>query len=298
MIKTMTTFIGLILTSIHLMGNSPRIELDSMLIEENGFYGYLYKPKNQDNLIPIIVLGGSDGGIRMKEITRSYAMEGFAALNVAYFDYKDLPKHLAKIPVEYFQKSIKWILSQDYVKSSSVVLHGFSRGAELALLLASEYPDISVAIAMSGSNLRWGGFGGFGEDRDPSADMKPAWIKDGVPMPYMKTEFDTVEYYKCKNNAEYVKRYLLDTIAVRRASIPIQRSNAAFLLISGRNDDIWPSKQMNQNAIKLLNSVNYKHNYQHLLINGVFHYFDLKSTIYADKTCWNIILDFINANYK
>lgn len=272
--------------------------IDSILVKGENFKAYLYKPKNLTELKPIIVLGGSDGGIRMKDITKDYAKEGFAALNVAYFDYESLPKHLAEIPIEYFEEPIEWLLNQEYVKSSTVAIHGFSRGAELSLLLASEYPEISVVIAMSASNVRWGGWGGWGDDRDESADSKCAWTKSGIPMPYMVTEFDSVEYYKCINNADYFKRYLLDKEAVKKATIPIHKANAAILLISGAKDDVWSSVEMSESIIDLLQKENYPYTYRHMVFENSTHYFDLKKVRIDEKPYWDSIINFINKNIR
>jgi len=267
--------------------------------------------RNLNDLKPIIVFGGSEGGISMINVTRDYALEGFAALNVAYFAYDGLPKYCAEIPLEYFEEPIEWMLNQEYVKSSSIALHGVSKGSELSLLLASEYPEISVVIAMSATNVIWPGFGGWINHND-SAGRMSSWTKSGKPLPYMDTDFhDSVIYrdfmlfitsdegpVKSISSFDYFKKQLTFKEVVENASIPINEAHAAILLVSGGKDEMWPSSEMSESIIGLLKEENYQYPYKHIIIENQNHYFDLKEASINGTTCWSEIIDFINHNQK
>lgn len=62
------------------------------------FVANLYLPEKVENPPVIIVLGGSNGGMRAAYDER-LVEEGFAALVLAYFRYKELPETLGNIPI-------------------------------------------------------------------------------------------------------------------------------------------------------------------------------------------------------
>ncbi len=88
---------------------SKRIE-----VEENGLAGVLHLPPGEGPFPAITVVSGSGGGC-LELAAASYASHGYAALALAYFNYKTLPKDLIEIPLEYFQKSIQYLQSREDV---------------------------------------------------------------------------------------------------------------------------------------------------------------------------------------
>src|SRR4029450_14052521 len=80
------------------------------------------------------------------------ARNGFAALALAYFGMEGLPKELDQIPLEYFQSALAYIRSHRSLDSDQIGIAGNSKGAELALLLASEDPAIRCVLAFSPSS--------------------------------------------------------------------------------------------------------------------------------------------------
>ncbi len=69
-------------------------------------------------------------------------------------------KQCCSFSVSYFQEAIDWLLSQDYVLPGGVGTVGVSTGGELALLLASYFPDkVSQALKKKSKKLeRWPNF--------------------------------------------------------------------------------------------------------------------------------------------
>jgi hypothetical protein len=117
-----------------------------------------YYPKNKQNLPLIIMLGGSDGGIRqVDDRAKIISSHGYAVLALGYFGMENLPKNLERIPVEYFFNSINWAKEKQFIDTNKIVILGFSKGGEAALLVASIRRDIKGAIAFVPSNVRWQG---------------------------------------------------------------------------------------------------------------------------------------------
>jgi hypothetical protein len=74
-------------------------------LQQDGLEGYLYYPAEGGPHPGLIILSGSDGGLH-EWLAQVMASNGFAALTLAYWGYRDLPKELVEIPLEYFQKAL------------------------------------------------------------------------------------------------------------------------------------------------------------------------------------------------
>lgn len=94
-------------------------------------------------------------------------------LDLAYFSEPGLPPTLSRIPLEYFERALRWLAAQPGVDSRRVVTFGVSRGGELSLLLASTFPQLvhgAVGYVPSAYAVR-----------SPS-DFGPAWTYRGKPV--------------------------------------------------------------------------------------------------------------------
>lgn len=83
------------------------------------------------------------------------ARNGFAAIAVAYFAMERLPKELDQIPLEYFQNVLAYVRSHRSLNPDRMGIAGNSKGAELALLLASQDPAIRAVVAFAPSSVVW-----------------------------------------------------------------------------------------------------------------------------------------------
>jgi dienelactone hydrolase len=66
-------------------------------------------------------------------------------------------------------------------------------------------------------------------------------------------------------------RRLEDTAAVARAAIPVERINGPVLLISGREDQVWPSFFMAEQVMGRLRRYSFNQSYRHLAYSGAGH---------------------------
>jgi pimeloyl-ACP methyl ester carboxylesterase len=127
-------------------------------LREQGLVGKFYLPAAQEAATALIVLGGSTGGlIWSREVAALLATRGFATLALAYFAMEGLPPTLDRIPLEYFERAVGWVKSQPEVAQARIGVCGMSRGGELALLLASKYPEFKAVVAYVPSGTVWCG---------------------------------------------------------------------------------------------------------------------------------------------
>ena len=130
----------------------------SFVEEKAPFPGYLYRPDDDEPHPVIILLHGSEGGngnFWMRSFStgknsftantaRYFASQGFVSYALCYFDCKHQkgyesypPDELVELDLEYTIEAIREIRKSKWAKGQKIVLMGFSRGAEQALLIAS-----------------------------------------------------------------------------------------------------------------------------------------------------------------
>lgn len=127
---------------------------------------YWTGPAADRRRVAVLVLGGSEGGLRGAAEAGLLASHGYPVLQLAYFRAPGLPARLRGIPLEYFQRALDWLRSRPGVERAVVV--GASRGGELALLLGATYPALVQGVAAYA----------------PAAAVVPgSWTLGGVPVP-------------------------------------------------------------------------------------------------------------------
>lgn len=227
-------------------------------VRDNGLAGILFRPAGQGPFPTVVVLGGSSGGLgREARYGALLASHGFAVLALAYFHDGDLPKELVEIPLEYFEKAIAWLRSHAEVKPDALGVVGFSRGGELALILGATFPAIRRVVAYVPSDRVNPGIGNrmrqmvlpsdsnfwanplMSEDIYSTSATVPAWLWRGHRLPY--------------------------------TSIPVERINGPTLLISGKEDEVWPSARMCDQIAKRLEACQHPYAFKHLSYDRAGH---------------------------
>ena len=238
-------------------------------VRAEGLVGTFFRPAHLGQYPGVIVVGGSGGGL--DECPAALlASHGFATLALAYFAYEELPAELVNIPLEYFETAIHWLQVQDAVNDDKLAVMGRSRGGELALLIGATFPHIKAVIAYEPSGVMWGGFG------RQSRGGSPAWLYQGIPLPFMRNRVTPAQRAELMKQEPIATTPLFlinleDPAAVKEAAIPVEKINGAVLLISGQDDQMWPSSLMSEMVINRLTESHHPHPHQHLSYSGAGH---------------------------
>jgi pimeloyl-ACP methyl ester carboxylesterase len=131
----------------------------------------------------VLGLGGSDGGTP-EYFPNLLVPEGFACLAIAYWGTSDTQSTMVEIPLERLERGLRWLIdcSDVMARNGRVAVVGASRGGELALLLATSFPDlVGPVVAYTPSSVVW-----FGLDfTQPAAATRSTWTRHGKPLPHL-----------------------------------------------------------------------------------------------------------------
>ena len=242
-------------------------------IREAGVVGTLFLPPGAGPHPAIVVLGGSDG-VLPEHRAALVASHGYAALALGYFRGPGLPTELTEIAVEYFENAVRWMRAQPWLRDRYLAVWGASRGGELALLLGATIPEINAIVAYAPSGVLHGDFPPT-EPGDPAP--RAAWAHRGQPLPYLQennTADDpaSVDYatVPVAESPRYLSN-LRDELAVERATIPLEKTRGPILLVSGEDDQIWPSSVLAEIAIRRLAKHRHAYPFRHLRYEGAGH---------------------------
>ena len=106
--------------------------------------GYHFQPKNKKGKGVIITFGGSEGS-SLYSIAQDLYNEGYEVLSLYYFGKDNQNKEIVKIDLDFFEEVLKYLENND-IDNSIISVIGFSKGAELSLLLTQYFNEIDNVI--------------------------------------------------------------------------------------------------------------------------------------------------------
>ncbi|MFD2522398.1 acyl-CoA thioester hydrolase/BAAT C-terminal domain-containing protein [Emticicia soli] len=236
---------------------------------------------------PLIVgLGGSEGGNPWasnywKKTRDEFINKGYAFLALGYFGAEGAPDMLDRISLEKVHDAIVEATKNLKIDKNRIALIGGSKGAELALLLASHFNDIKCVIAIVPSHVA---FPGLTNHLSTSS-----WTYQGKEVPYVPVSEEAIPALIKRDLRTAFDTMLNDKAAVEKAAIHVEHINGPVFLLSATQDEMWGSTPMSDAIIARLKQHNFTHHYEHIAIEGG-HAAPLKH--------FNKIFDFLANHFK
>lgn len=244
------------------------------MLHQAGFSQDTLTVKNVDAILytgnnlkqPLIVgLGGSEGGNAWasnywKKVRDQFLEEGYSFLAVGYFKTENSPELLEKIGIDDVYAMISEAKKNTKVDSTKIAIIGGSRGADLALLLGSYYPDISCVVGLSASHVAF--------PDNTSHFSSSSWTYKGEELAFVPVNDESVPYIMSGDLRGAFTAMLNDEMAVEKAVIKVEKINGAVLLLSGTKDEICPASEMSDEMIKRLEENNFAFPYEHIKYEG------------------------------
>ena len=207
------------------------------VVREADLVGTLFHPAGRGPHPAILVLGGSDGGVT-EEPAALLASHGYVTLALAYFGVAPLPAQFVQIPLDYIGMAITWLHAHPGVSGDRIAVWGGSKGAELALLAAATFPQIRAVVGWMPSAVVSQGL----------AEGEPlsSWTYRGAPLPFAPflvtdTEWQTMLASPPLSLRTLYESMWRDPAAVERATIHVEQITGPVFLVSGTDDQMWPS---------------------------------------------------------
>lgn len=244
-------------------------------LREHGLVGTYFDPHPAEPHPAIIVLGGGDGGV-LEHGAALLASHGYPALALGYFNAESLPPDLVEIPLEYFDRAIRWLQTQPGVDPEAIAISGTSLGGMFALLVGATFPAIKAVISYVGVGLIFSTF----NDRSPCTHL-------GQPLPslVLVPTADDLRYFEeaaqthtPSSGIAMIRRALADETLVAPADIPVERINGPVLLLTGADDQMIPSPAFADRVITRLDKHHFPHFHEHVSYPGAGHAMGLPHT--------------------
>jgi hypothetical protein len=199
-----------------------------------------------------VMLGGSFGGVP-EAPARRLAEHGVCTLALGYFGAAQLPPGLVAIPIESLQRGIDFF-RVNFAGGKAVGLLGFSKGAELALVVAAHMGGaVGPVVAVAPSHVVWFGLKPPGPDLDRASPLS-SWTLKGAPLPFLPSLNARPEFNERGLRTDvFFNLDGYEPSQVTAATIPVERSTGPILLLSGDDDHQWPAVPMADRIVRRMN---------------------------------------------
>jgi pimeloyl-ACP methyl ester carboxylesterase len=266
---------GHVVSSVTIERRYSKAGVKCIPLKDAGLHGILCFPDDGKQHPGVLVMGGSEGGIGLPDVTVLLASHGFTAVSLSYFGGSGQPATLQNIPLEYFKRAVDWMLTLPEVSSRRIAVFGVSRGTEAALQLAAMSSAIDAVVARSPSFVRWEGISAHGFPGGP------AWTLSGKPLPYIPNRVPFwfwTRYFGDRAISEPLRQtplFLYDLSifgATDSTEIPVENIHGPILLLSGKDDQIWPGDMMADKLMARLKQHGHAYHDVHLSYDQVGHW--------------------------
>ena len=214
---------------------------------------------------PLIVgMGGAEGGngwqrSRWTGQRQRFIDQGYAFLSLGYFGTPTTPEKLDRIALDGVSRAIRDAQASPNVADDCVILIGGSKGAELALTLASHDESIDAVVAMAPSDTVF--------PAHTDAMTTSSWSLDGAPLPFAPMPW-AATWDLIRGDIGAVMARILAQPEAAAARIPVERIRGPLFLVSSRGDEMWPATRMAERMIAGLDVANFAHAHEHLAVDG------------------------------
>jgi dienelactone hydrolase len=246
-------------------------------VSDFGLVGVLYRPEDATGVAPVMLLGGSEGGLH-EDDAALLAAHGHAVLALAYYGLPGLPATLRDIPLEYFERALDYLEALPFADAERLTVIGGSKGGEAALLIGSRSPRVRAVVSMAGSGLLTQGIDQdvlTGSFLDIMKTPVATWTSRGEPLPFLPNVV-TPELEARARDGEPIS--LRDAIGPAIAvtdlhdacAIPVERINGPVLLLVGEDDQGY-GVAFHQVAADRLHANRHRHPWRHIVYPEAGH---------------------------
>ena len=243
-------------------------------VNEDGLVGEYFRPAGPGPFPALILTGGTDLDPHFSTAA-ALASRGYAALTLYYYGRPGLPNELDLIPLEYFEKAIAWLQSQDGVAGDRLGAMGWSAGGQLALLLGATFPQFKASVAYVSAGVVSEGThnGDFSGHSRFAFRGRPLAYVPGISLIRWDSAYRPIRQREADpQKALDATLAGIDLAGLGEAVIPVENTHGPVLLISAVDDDSWPSALFAEIAMRRLRERGHPFPDQHILYVDSGHF--------------------------
>ncbi|MEM6629079.1 MAG: acyl-CoA thioester hydrolase/BAAT C-terminal domain-containing protein [Bacteroidota bacterium] len=215
---------------------------------------------------PLVVgFGGSEGGNiyaeeQSQELRNRLLDQGFAFLAIGYFDGTNTPKAIDRISLSAIYDTINSQADRVEIDKNRIALLGGSRGGELVLNLGSHYKGFKAIVVLGAPNVSLPAHFGW----NPTS----SWMIHGEELDFIPASDASIKKVRKASFFEGMKSLLKENEGKEIGKIEVEKIGCPLLMISARQDEVWPSTYMAEQMMERLKTHNFSHEYIHIPIDG------------------------------
>ncbi|MCY3814412.1 MAG: acyl-CoA thioesterase/bile acid-CoA:amino acid N-acyltransferase family protein [Gammaproteobacteria bacterium] len=221
-------------------------------VRDGGLRGRTFRPAGPPRAA-VLALGGSSGGIVERQ-ARLLAARGYTVFALAYCGYEDRPPHPRDLDIEYFEDALAWFRAR--TAPLPLALIATSYGTQPAVHAAAAAPEhVDALLLLVPSHVLNMGLG-------ESFAVAGCFLRRrGRPLPYLTVDFDIAARVAAAQRdrvrdeialSDYYLAAWRDAAPDPRVHLPIEAVRAPVLLVSGRDDALWPSDYAAERLVERL----------------------------------------------
>jgi dienelactone hydrolase len=236
--------------------------VEELLVDVEGLVARMFVGPGDDPKRGVIVVPGSGGGLPT-QTAEQLASRGYASLALAYFGEPGLPADLESVPLEYVDLAIDWFRAHPRVDAERVALMGGLKGGELTFVVGSRRTDLRALVPVVPSSVVF----------QSIADHWPrtsSWSVGGEDLPFVPYVVPT-SYRETGRLSLLYEESLKDREVVEHAAIAVERAGCPILMITGRDDWVWPATAMCSEVVARLEASEFPYEFVHLAYDDVGH---------------------------
>lgn len=245
-------------------------------VQRGSLNGYHFIPEHKTHDGVIVVFGGSEGECE-QWFGERYAPLGYEVLCLYFFGKENQPSKLSKVSIDFFEEALTYLNHPD-----DLCVYGVSKGAELALLLATRYdcidhvilnePSSHIFPGMKISESAWTYHG---------KQLQTASIPKQAYLPTLGFFFDLLikKPTGCIKSYDAIMEYQKN-INIGRIPVEDIKDDVDILMFAATDDRMWPSVLM-ANIIKEHKPTNT----EIILLEGAGHMFYVDCLLLETNGC-------------
>ena len=234
----------------------------------------------------IVALNGSEGGNTwandfFKSQRERFLIQGYAFLAVGYFGTRESPEKLDRIALEGIHNAVIEAAKDSRINNECIIVMGGSKGGELALTLASFYSEYKGVISFVPSSVVFSAI-------TPSMNTS-SYTYQGKEIPFVPGMWSAYPAFIKGNLRAGYEQLMTNEQAMKNSAIEVEKINGSILLLSAKQDEVWPSTEMSDQIVQRLKNKQFTHTVKHVAFAGG-HSEPLRH--------FNVIEDFLDSEFN